>query len=590
MKKLHISMALALFASQFMLPISSFAESSTPDNQNASETSLSTNEPAPIETTNKYQDESTVDVSSTESFANTTYDWSGISVSLDSDGTLTIFGGSLPPNSITLSQLLGTQKDYVKQIIITDNLTLKGDVSSLFFGLSKLTSIKNSNLIDVSEVTKIDYFFALNTSLTELDLSSWDTSSIISMNNLFAQCHQLTELDLSSWNTSSVVDMGNMFVNMSNLLSLNLTGWDTSSVNNMHGMFMSTPKLSQVDVSHFDTSSATNMSNMFAGTNIISLDLDTWDTSNVTNMNEMFRNSTSLGEINFDNWIVYPNTTMINMFAGTVNLHVLHLGKDFKFNSGAALPEHATTNIFTNKWQNVSTGSINNPAGENIWTSNELMSNYTGDGDTYVWQPKVVTGADVTIYYQDNEGNTIAPDVVRAGNVGDSYTSNQLPINGYKFKEVIGDPTGTFTTEPQSVVYIYERTDAAPVTVKFQDEDGNSLADDVTLNGKVGLPYQSQPASINGWVLKETPANATGTFTAEAQTVVYVYNKKSTTINSSDSGNTPVASKTGTNTYSTGKFLPSTGETTSPLLTIIGAMTLLASGAYVLTLKRKRSN
>ncbi|MEX1436740.1 MucBP domain-containing protein, partial [Enterococcus sp. C71] len=46
-----------------------------------------------------------------------------------------------------------------------------------------------------------------------------------------------------------------------------------------------------------------------------------------------------------------------------------------------------------------------------------------------------------------------------------------------------------------------------------------------TLNGKIGLPYQSTAKSILGWVLKETPANASGTFTDKAQTVTYVYER-----------------------------------------------------------------
>ncbi|WP_276414386.1 MucBP domain-containing protein, partial [Lactococcus petauri] len=69
--------------------------------------------------------------------------------------------------------------------------------------------------------------------------------------------------------------------------------------------------------------------------------------------------------------------------------------------------------------------------------------------------------------------------------------------------------------------YVYERTDAAPVTVKYQDEDGNDLSPADTLNGKIGLPYESQAKSINGWALKTTPSNASGTFTDKPQEVIY---------------------------------------------------------------------
>ncbi|EGO7986253.1 MucBP domain-containing protein, partial [Enterococcus faecalis] len=53
---------------------------------------------------------------------------------------------------------------------------------------------------------------------------------------------------------------------------------------------------------------------------------------------------------------------------------------------------------------------------------------------------------------------------------------------------------------------------AAPVIIKYEDEVGNELASSETLNGKVGLPYETKAKSINGWTVKTTPDNATGTF------------------------------------------------------------------------------
>ncbi|WP_430606644.1 hypothetical protein IGJ55_002719 [Enterococcus sp. AZ170] len=74
-----------------------------------------------------------------------------------------------------------------------------------------------------------------------------------------------------------------------------------------------------------------------------------------------------------------------------------------------------------------------------------------------------------------------------------------------------------------------------------------------------------------------------------------------TTSSSSSTGITNTTSSPGAYTKPTGKTtpissasaiagLPQTGETNSPLLTVIGSMALLAGGAYVLTLKRKKSN
>ncbi|MBK3915317.1 MucBP domain-containing protein [Listeria ivanovii] len=65
----------------------------------------------------------------------------------------------------------------------------------------------------------------------------------------------------------------------------------------------------------------------------------------------------------------------------------------------------------------------------------------------------------------------------------------------------------------------------ADVTVKYVDADGNELATETTLSGNVDADYTSKAKMIEGWTLKETPANATGAFSDEAQTVTYVYDK-----------------------------------------------------------------
>ncbi len=145
-------------------------------------------------------------------------------------------------------------------------------------------------------------------------------------------------------------------------------------------------------------------------------------------------------------------------------------------------------------------------------------------------------GADVTVRYQDEDGESIAATEVLTGNIGENYTSEQKTITGYTFKEVQGNPTGPFTAQPQTVIYVYTKNAAntSSVTVHYQDEAGKSLADTVTLTGKVGETYSSEQKKITGYNFKEVRGNPKGQFTAEAQTVTYVYtqaaSKKSTVI------------------------------------------------------------
>ena len=137
----------------------------------------------------------------------------------------------------------------------------------------------------------------------------------------------------------------------------------------------------------------------------------------------------------------------------------------------------------------------------------------------------VNTAEDVTVKYLDENGQTLAPNVTLSGYVGDPFTTEEKDISGYTLKEIQGDRIGTFSDVAQEVVYVYERSDAAPVTVRYEDKEGNELATPTVMNGKVGLPYTSESKAINGWYVSQTPTNANGTYSENAQEVVYVYER-----------------------------------------------------------------
>ncbi|WP_312730231.1 MucBP domain-containing protein, partial [Enterococcus sp.] len=135
------------------------------------------------------------------------------------------------------------------------------------------------------------------------------------------------------------------------------------------------------------------------------------------------------------------------------------------------------------------------------------------------------TAEDVTVKYLDENGQTLAPNVTLSGYVGEPFTTEEKDISGYTLKEIQGDRIGTFSDVAQEVVYVYERSDAAPVTVKYEDTEGNELAAPTVMNGKIGLPYTSEAKTIPGWFVAQTPSNANGTYSETAQEVVYVYER-----------------------------------------------------------------
>ncbi len=183
---------------------------------------------------------------------------------------------------------------------------------------------------------------------------------------------------------------------------------------------------------------------------------------------------------------------------------------------------------------------------------------------TYVYVKNPVKAAEVTAKYVDTEGNKISDEVVKTGNIGDDYTTEQKAIDGYAFKEVRGNPTGKFTDQPQTVTYVYVKNPvkAAEVTAKYVDTEGNKISDEVVKSGNVGDDYTTEQKAIDGYNFKEVQGNPTGKFTDQPQTVTYVYMKYK--IYPASKADNKLAHKDKTNnkeTYSLSQHtLPKTGE------------------------------
>jgi LPXTG-motif cell wall-anchored protein len=209
-----------------------------------------------------------------------------------------------------------------------------------------------------------------------------------------------------------------------------------------------------------------------------------------------------------------------------------------------------------------------------------------------VYTKNPVAGGDVTVKYVDEDGNSIAADVVKTGNVDEKYTTDQKTIDGYTFKEVQGNATGQFTDQAQTVTYVYTKNPVAggDVTVKYVDEAGNSIAADVVKTGNVDEKYTTDQKTIDGYTFKEVQGNATGQFTDQAQTVTYVYTKDPAKGNPghSNSGNTNNGN-TNSNKPTT-KNLPKTGEQQTATLSILGSLIVGLAGIVAFVLKRKKTN
>ena len=209
--------------------------------------------------------------------------------------------------------------------------------------------------------------------------------------------------------------------------------------------------------------------------------------------------------------------------------------------------------------------------GKKVTGTDTASLDYNSKDQTVVFVYAKLQGQ-VLISYQDESKNDL-PDAsgktsdrgtVEYGEQGKKFTAPE--IAGYKLsyilvngEKVTGTDTASldYNSKDQTVVFVYEkdsmpepdnlkdtvtpnyRQKAAPVTVKYQDEFGNTLAENIVLNGYVGDGYTTGSEHVVGYTLKTRPDNATGFFSAYPQNVIYVYakdNQDNPQINDGDTG------------------------------------------------------
>lgn len=236
----------------------------------------------------------------------------------------------------------------------------------------------------------------------------------------------------------------------------------------------------------------------------------------------------------------------------------------------------------------------------NFFSTSENQGTYSAIATIKVNEPTPTPtqGGDVTVKYEDTDGNTISGEVVKTGNVGENYTTEQKDIEGYTFKEVEGDSVGVFTEQPQTVTYVYiknvEPISGADVTAKYVDTDGNKISDDVVKIGNTGEKYTTKQKDIEGYTFKEVKGSVKGTFTDQLQVVTYIYTKdKANTTRGTDVDNTPASeanSKDSKLISDNEHVLPKTSENSSiTFLTIILGFFLILVGVVVLLFQRNRT-
>lgn len=108
--------------------------------------------------------------------------------------------------------------------------------------------------------------------------------------------------------------------------------------------------------------------------------------------------------------------------------------------------------------------------------------------------------------------------------IGSTYKAEKKEIANYEYIQSSKNETGIITEKTQEVIYYYSRIKTS-VLVKYQDTEGNKLAEDVLINGQILDEYMAKEKEIENYRVAQMPENKEGIMTQEQIVVIYVYEK-----------------------------------------------------------------
>ncbi|UXC63994.1 MucBP domain-containing protein [Ligilactobacillus agilis] len=154
--------------------------------------------------------------------------------------------------------------------------------------------------------------------------------------------------------------------------------------------------------------------------------------------------------------------------------------------------------------------------------------------------PEVKKGnVDVTYLAEDGTVLEATSDVVKDGEVGSNYATEEKSFEGYHFVrmgEFSADATGKVEEGTKHVVYVYAKNPVTPevkkgsVDVKYITKDGEVLEDVSSIkdNAPIGEDYTTEEKSFDGYHfvgMDKTSDPATGVVAEGTKHVIYVYEK-----------------------------------------------------------------
>ncbi|MFL1696265.1 MucBP domain-containing protein [Weissella kandleri] len=142
-------------------------------------------------------------------------------------------------------------------------------------------------------------------------------------------------------------------------------------------------------------------------------------------------------------------------------------------------------------------------------------------------------GTNIYLFYGDENLPEIKVTNMYTGkwqNVGNGTVDHPTGKNIWSSSELINNYRGLDDAD----TYVWQKNEAADVTVRYVDENGKAIAKSEVKSGNVGDRYTTEKKDITGYTFKEVQGSSNGEFTDKAQTVTYIYTKNDDNVKPSD--------------------------------------------------------
>lgn len=140
-------------------------------------------------------------------------------------------------------------------------------------------------------------------------------------------------------------------------------------------------------------------------------------------------------------------------------------------------------------------------------------------------------------HYLEKEDGTFSETPIEVEEIS-AEEGEYVQANAKKYEKYIHNPSvtgtilnGNIEKEGTLVLKLYYEKVKSSVIVKYVDTEGKEIAQSDIKKGAIGTPYQTERKSIYGYqAYGDDPKNQSGFYADENQEVVYVYEKKKSTV------------------------------------------------------------